>query len=106
MQAWIEDELRTVNLADERLNKRYRVLLERFSDKPTLSIPAACTGWPETQAAYRFCDNERVTPELAQSIRRAVESETGPVAYEYEGRFDPALFADTTKVGVAKAGAK
>ena len=63
MQAWIEDELRTVNLADERLNKRYRVLLERFSDKPTLSIPAACTGWPETQAAYRFCDNERVTPE-------------------------------------------
>jgi diaminopimelate epimerase len=31
---------------------------------------------------------------------------TGPVAYEYEGRFDPALFADTTKVGVAKAGAK
>jgi len=63
MQAWIEDELRTVNLADERLNKRYRVLLERFSSKPTLSIPAACTGWPETQAAYRFFDNERVTPE-------------------------------------------
>ena len=61
MQAWIESELRTVNLPDERLNKRFRVLLDRFSGKPTLSIPAACNGWGETQAAYRFCDNERVT---------------------------------------------
>lgn len=63
MQPWIEDELRSVDLPDKRLNKRYRVLLDRFSSKPTLSIPAACTGWSETQAAYRFFDNERVTPE-------------------------------------------
>src|SRR5258708_27823263 len=63
MQPWIEHELRTVNLPDERLNKRYRILLDRFSDKPTLSIPAACNGWSETQAAYRFFDNERVEPD-------------------------------------------
>jgi Transposase DNA-binding/Transposase Tn5 dimerisation domain len=62
MQPWIEHELRTVDLADQRLNTRYRVLLDRFSSKPTLSIPAACNGWSETQAAYRFFDNDRVDP--------------------------------------------
>jgi hypothetical protein len=67
MQAWVENELRTVNLPDERLNKRYRLLLDRFGGKPTLSIPAACNGWSETQAAYRFFDNERVVP--AQLLR-------------------------------------
>jgi len=60
MPSWIEDELRTVDLPDTRLNDRFRVLLDRLSDKPTLSIPAACNGWAETQAAYRFFDNERV----------------------------------------------
>ena len=63
MQPWIEQELRTVRLADERLNSRYRVLLDRLSSKPTLSLPAACNGWAETQAAYRFFDNDRNTPE-------------------------------------------
>lgn len=62
MPSWIENELRTVNLADERLNRRYRLLLDQFSDKPTLSIPAACGGWAETLAAYRFFDNQRVGP--------------------------------------------
>ncbi len=63
MRPWIEDESRTVDLADGRLNKRYRLPLDRLSGKPTPSIPAACKGWSETQAAYRFHDNERVTPE-------------------------------------------
>jgi hypothetical protein len=35
-------------------------LLERLSAQPTQSIPAACRGWAETQAAYRFLHNERV----------------------------------------------
>ncbi len=28
--------------------------MEQFADKPTASIPGACGGWAETQAAYRF----------------------------------------------------
>ena len=63
MQPWIEQELRTVRLADQRLNSRYRVVLDRLSSKPTSSIPAACDGWAETQAAYRSFDNDRITPE-------------------------------------------
>jgi hypothetical protein len=62
MQDWVKTELQTARLADGRLDKRFRLLLDRFSGKPTLSIPAACNGWSETLAAYRFFDNERVDP--------------------------------------------
>jgi hypothetical protein len=51
---WAEQELAGVNLGDERLNKRSIKLLERLGEKPTASIPNACNGWSETQAAYRF----------------------------------------------------
>lgn len=60
MSNWTEDELRTVDLLDDRLNNRFRRLLDRLGAKPTLSIPAACHGWAETQAAYRFFDNDKV----------------------------------------------
>ena len=60
MQAWVEEELMTSDLGDERLNERYTVLLDRLSQKPSVSIPAACQGASETIAAYRFFDNDRV----------------------------------------------
>jgi Transposase DNA-binding/Transposase Tn5 dimerisation domain len=63
MQAWIADELRTVDLGDQRLDWRYHLLLDRLSTRPTASIPAACQGRAETEAAYRFFDNPRVLPD-------------------------------------------
>src|SRR5208283_4176829 len=59
MQAWIEAECQGADFGDERLNRRYELLLDRLSDKPTLSIPAACHSLAETTAAYRFFDNDR-----------------------------------------------
>ena len=59
MQAWIEAETKGADFGDERLNRRYELLLDGLSDKPTLSIPAACRGLAETTAAYRFFDNEK-----------------------------------------------
>ena len=61
MQDWIAEELRTVSLPDARLEHRCRLLLDRLSSKSMQSIPTACGGWAETQAAYRFFANERVT---------------------------------------------
>ena len=61
MQAWIANESRTADFGDERLDRRYRVVLDCLSDKPSLSIPAACGGLAETTAAYRFFANERAT---------------------------------------------
>src|SRR5947209_20289925 len=57
---WVTDELRTADLRDERLNKRLNIILSHFSARPNVSIPAACGGASETNAAYRFFDNDKV----------------------------------------------
>jgi len=72
MQTWIEEELRTSDIGDERLDERYKVVLDRLSQKPSVSIPAACKGPSEVMAAYRFFDNERVDEdEILQPHRDA-----------------------------------
>ena len=63
MQPWVLQETRTAHFGDERIDRRYALLLDRLSDKPSLSIPAACSGCAGTAAAYRFFDNQRVCPE-------------------------------------------
>lgn len=62
MQAWIEAETKGADFGDARLDARYKILLDELSDKPSLSIPAACGGEAETTAAYRFCDNKKTDP--------------------------------------------
>ena len=59
------------DLGDERLNARYRVLLERLGDQPGRSIPAACRGEAEVDAAYRFLGNPKVTPAKLLAPHRA-----------------------------------
>jgi Transposase DNA-binding/Transposase Tn5 dimerisation domain len=61
MQPWVLTEARAADFGDQRLNRRFELLLDRLSDKPSLSIPATCSGWAETAAAYRFFDNPRVS---------------------------------------------
>ena len=56
-------ELNTIDLGDQRLNRRARQVLETLGAKPTASIPAACGGWKETRAVYRLLSQERVSAE-------------------------------------------
>jgi hypothetical protein len=58
---WACEELTKANLNDKRLNARLTQLLSDLSERPTASIPAACGGYNETVAAYRFFDNKRVS---------------------------------------------
>ena len=57
---WVSEEMKTADLNDKRLNNRLQRLLSDLSAHPTASIPAACGGYRETAAAYRFFDNEKV----------------------------------------------
>ena len=57
---WVTEEMKDVDLQDRRLNDRLTEILDQFSGQPTASIPAACGGYAETMAAYRFFDNEKV----------------------------------------------
>ena len=61
--SWVANEVAGCRLKDERLTQRLAVIVERLGAKPTASIPAACRGWGETQATYRFLSNERIKAE-------------------------------------------
>jgi Transposase DNA-binding/Transposase Tn5 dimerisation domain len=70
--SWALDESLGADLGDARLNQRMAVLLGQLGERPNLSIPAACGGRAEMEAAYRFFDNEKVSLEsvLASHIQR------------------------------------
>lgn len=63
MLPWVEHEMRTSKMHDKRLDARLKEVLSQLSERSTASIPAACGGFDEMAAAYRFFDNPRVTPE-------------------------------------------
>jgi hypothetical protein len=58
---WVVEEMSTVHLGDKRLQKRLLVILQRMFNSPVASLKAACRGWAESIATYRFFDNERIT---------------------------------------------
>jgi hypothetical protein len=82
--AWLEDELSGCSLADERLTKRLRKLLEQMEGAVGASIPLACQDWANTKAAYRFFSNDRIDESeiLAghfQATRSRFDASEGPI---------------------------
>ena len=65
---WALEEVQGLAFGDARLDYRLPRLLGQLAAQPTASIPQACDTWADTKAAYRFFDNEKVTPE---KIRQA-----------------------------------
>ncbi len=59
----LADEVRNAQFGDQRLGKRLGIIADRLAAKPNMSIPAAMNGRAEMEAAYRFFDNSKVTPE-------------------------------------------
>ena len=76
---WVIDEMKDVELQDKRLNVRLAEVLTQLGGHPTASIPAACGGYAETAAAYRFFDNDKVNfdnilqPHIDATYRRMSE---------------------------------
>jgi hypothetical protein len=64
MKSWSSTEANNMNFNDKRLNKRVEKLLEALGDNSSGSIPEACESHSQTLAAYRFFDNDNVTPEI------------------------------------------
>ena len=63
VEEWVKEELKSVNLGDKRLDKRFMMLVDAISRNPESSIPMACGTSASTKAAYRFFDNKRVKAE-------------------------------------------
>ena len=57
----MQQELVGCQFADERLGKRFSMVLKQLAEGTAESIPLACQDWANTKAAYRFFANERVS---------------------------------------------
>jgi hypothetical protein len=58
---WVEQEFKTVDLGDERLNKRLKIIAADEGAQPSAPLNQASGDWAATKAAYRFFKNEKVT---------------------------------------------
>ena len=93
---WIPAELETVDLNDKRLDRRFVEVLRSLSQQPNVSIPAACGGYAETMAAYRFFSNEKTTIEnILAPHRNATEQRLA-------GQEVILFVQDTTKVDMTR----
>jgi hypothetical protein len=59
-QDWIRDEVALDAFDDERLGRRFGVVLRQLAAGTAESIPLACQDWANAKAAYRFFANARV----------------------------------------------
>jgi hypothetical protein len=57
---WVVEEMQTADLKDKRLDDRLNEVVAQLAAHPTASIPAACGGYAEMAAAYRWFDNKKV----------------------------------------------
>ncbi len=57
------DEVQSAEFGDQRLTKRLGKVVVELGNKPNMSVPAATEGRAEMEAAYRFFDNDKVSPE-------------------------------------------
>ena len=60
--SWCASELGDADFGDFRLTKRFITLAQTMLEHPGQSIPSACSDWASSKAAYRFLDNDNVTP--------------------------------------------
>lgn len=72
---WAVEEFAHVELNDARLNRRCQEIAHALGQQPNTPINQACEDWADTKAAYRFFDNNKVTPDriLAPHQQRTVE---------------------------------
>ena len=57
---WVDEEMKTLALPDERLEKRTRKIISDFSQNPTASIPQFCGDGAATKGVYSYCQNKAV----------------------------------------------
>ena len=103
--AWIDQELADCKLRDVRLDKRFRKLLQQFSDGIGGSIPWICQDWANTKAAYRFFSNCHVSEAAIlaghfQATRERFVAGDGPVLILHDTTELVYRRDDVTAVGV------
>lgn len=93
---WVQDEMKTVDLHDKRLNRRLGEVLSQLAEHPTASIPAAWGGYAEMTAAYRLFDNQKAT------FEHVLQPHTDATRQRIADQSVVLLVQDTTEVDVTR----
>lgn len=72
-QQWVDDDLATLDLGDERRNRRARQMIEGFAQRPGASLTTVFEDRAEIAAGYRLLNNDAVAPD---QIRAALQRGT------------------------------
>jgi hypothetical protein len=78
MPVSLVDEVRGAEFGDKRLDERLDKVIKELGAKPNLSIPAATHARAEREGAYRFFDNDKVSPE--KILRPHVDATRGRIS--------------------------
>lgn len=60
---WCLQEFCSIELGDDRLNKRLCKVAETLLNNPTAAIQTASGQWSEAKGAYRLFNNDKVSPD-------------------------------------------
>jgi len=77
-RAWRNEDLRTLDLGDQRRNRRARHIIDCFAQRPGASIPSVFGNRAETESTYRLLSNDAVEPEaIVAALQRATVDRLG-----------------------------
>jgi Transposase DNA-binding/Transposase DDE domain len=104
MEGWVERELAGCSFADERLGKRFGILMEQLSTGLGQTLPLACGDWASTKAAYRFLDNDRVSEQTIlaghfQATQSRFAAVAGPILVLHDTTEFSFRRSDTQAIG-------
>jgi hypothetical protein len=110
MEGWVAGEVAGCTFGDERLGKRFGVLMEQLSAGLGQTLPLACGDWAGTKAAYRFLNNDRVNEQAIlvghfQATQARFAATAGPILVLHDTtefsfrRSDTQAIGQTHKVG-------
>ena len=102
---WAETEFLTLDLGDDRLNKRLVKMSQEFLKSPESPINKVCENWGDTKAAYRFFSNQNVdyrdiTDAHAKATLNRCQGETIVLAVQDTSYFNYSHHPKTEDLGV------
>lgn len=73
--SWVNEEFESINVGDQRLNKRFIDIVESLGLAPGRTIPQSFKTWGEIKACYNFTNNSLVNEDklLAPHIEKTME---------------------------------
>lgn len=103
--SWASEELQSVNLGNQRLNRRLVQIVEDLASCPESSVPQASRSPAALQAMYRFWSNRRISAADILAAHRAstIERiETYPIVYAIQDTTDLDYTSHPATEGIGK----